>query len=170
MGLAREQMCPLNLAGCCQGKPAAVSRVNQQEKLGPGCSALQIQDPAAPSEPGKEKCSVHQQPLVGRSAQTGRPLRTDPTSPGTRSSTEPTLAVPASPARDSPGARGIRDSESHEPNHLDLGGASGVGDCSEGPSPRAGHGPTPGTGPGLSTESRLQHLPTKPDSEPRTNH
>lgn len=36
----------------CQGKCTAVSRVNQQEKLRPGCSALKIPDPTAFSEQG----------------------------------------------------------------------------------------------------------------------
>lgn len=95
MGLAGEQMCPLNPAAaggearcCLQGESAGKAQAGM---LSPANSRPRC------SEPGKEKCSVRQQPLVGRSTQMGWPLRMDPTSPR-----EPTLAVPTSSARAGP--------------------------------------------------------------------
>lgn len=48
------------------------------------------EDPAALSDPGTEKCSVHQQPLVGRSV---RPVSARPHQPQDTQSSQPTLAV-----------------------------------------------------------------------------
>lgn len=42
----------------CQGKHTAVSKVNQQEKLRPGCSAQQIPHLSAFSEHGQKMISL----------------------------------------------------------------------------------------------------------------
>lgn len=104
--------------GHCQGKRTAVSTVNQQEKLRPGCSALQIPDPAAVSEQGRKMlwssaASSGERWAVGVAA-SARP----------QSPRQPTLAVPTSSEGD-----GMTKSQCHgmrDPNHHGLTGITAV--------------------------------------------
>lgn len=66
--------------GHCQGKHTAVSKVNQQ-KLRPGCSALQIPHLCFLRAQTENDFSGHQQPLVGRRGQLWWLLQSDPRAP-----------------------------------------------------------------------------------------